>query len=67
MRGLYISRPEPRGEHLKKLPFTSPPTGTDTVKRYRCGGGGGGGLLDGISVSVQTGNIIRVHMVVKYG
>lgn len=50
-----------RGRTFQKLPLTAPPRSTDTVKWYRCGGGG---LLNGISVSMQTGNIIvHVHKI----
>lgn len=55
---MYVLRAKP-GKNISKAP-----TGTDTVRRYRCGGGG---LLNAISESVQTGDIIRVHMFIKYG
>lgn len=54
---MYVLGAKP-GKNISKAP-----TGTDTVMRYRCGGG----LLNAISESVQTGDIIRVHMFIKYG
>lgn len=54
-----------QGRTFQKLPTTALPGGEDKAKRYRCGVSDE--LLNGISVIVETGNIIRLHMFIKYG
>lgn len=53
-----------RERAFPKLPLRGPPCSSFPAdKTYRCGSGP---LLNGIRANVQTGNIIWVHMFIKY-